>query len=191
MMDKQAILDSQFLQNFQNSMKKTIDHLKDTLSGIRSNTISPDYLKEMKFEGHGTMMSIKQVGSVSAMSANSLRIDLYDVSCKKSISLAIVHNLGIQPNEVDKNSLMITIPILTEEGKSKLIKSVKDTVENSHKSSRTVRQDVMQQIDSAFKNKVINEDERDGIKRKIETEFSKFKNLIDTEENRKIEIIKK
>ena len=66
------------------------------------------------------------------------------------------------------DSIKIPIPALTEERRKELVKTVNAKLEECKMSMRSIRQDVMKQIDKAFADKEIGEDDKFNQKEEAE-----------------------
>ena len=81
---------------FTKSVAETADWLTREYSGIRTGRATPQILDSVRVESYGSMMSIKEVGSVGTEDARTLRVTPWDPSQVKAIEKGITAaNLGL------------------------------------------------------------------------------------------------
>ena len=116
---------------------------------------SPIVLDSVLVESYGMKQPIKNVASVGIEDPKTLRINPWDKSNIKEIEKAIMAaNLGLS-TAVDESGIRVIFPQLTGENRQKLVKVLKDKLEDARISVRKVRQDGMDELAAAE----LNEDE--------------------------------
>ncbi len=149
-------------------LEKSIEFFQNELSKVRTGRASPTIIEAVRVNAYGTMMSIKELGSINVADSQLLLVTPWDKNLCDTIAKAIRESeLNLNP-VVDGALVRVPIPDLTEERRKELVKIVLAKAEDSKNSIRSVRQDAMKEIDADFANKKIGED--DKFRQKEETE---------------------
>ncbi|MDP4179810.1 MAG: ribosome recycling factor [Bacillota bacterium] len=144
---------------FEEKMKKTINVLRDELSGLRAGRANPAILDKITVDYYGTPTPITQLGGVSVPEARIIAIQPWDAKILKEIEKAIQKSdIGINPNN-DGKVIRLIFPVLTEERRKELTKSVKKYGEDAKVAVRSIRRDAMEHFKAEKKNSVITEDD--------------------------------
>ncbi len=140
-------------------MKSSLDGLKTELSTIRTGRASPALVEHLRVDYLGTPMPLNQLATISAPEARLIVIQPWDKSTVSSIVKSIQKSeLSLNPMS-DGNVIRLAIPPLTEERRQELIKLVKKRIEERKIIIRQIRQDTLNAIRTAEKNKEISQDE--------------------------------
>lgn len=154
--------------NFKNELKKVEDFLSKSYSELNIGRASPIVLDSLLVESYGMKQPIKNVASVSIEDPKTLRINPWDKSVIKEIERSIqAANLGLS-TAVDESGLRVIFPQLTGETRQKLVKVLKDKLEDARISVRKVRQDEMDTLETAKKNTELTEDELKRAKEELQ-----------------------
>src|SRR5947207_11624102 len=79
-------------------MDKALQHLKQSLGGIRTGRANPGLVDSLKVEVYGSQTPMKQLASVGAPEPQQILVRPYDPGTIKDIERAIVNsNLGLAP----------------------------------------------------------------------------------------------
>lgn len=162
-------------------LSKSIEFLKSELNQIRTGRISPQLISDVSVEAYnGTVMTLKEVGSITVMDLHNLAVTPWDKGVMDAIINGIRNsNLGLGAvKEVDR--VRVTVPALTEERRVQFTKEVSEKVEESKNSMRNIRQDAMKDIDKLFSDKLIGEDEKFKQKEEVEKIVREFVGQADT-----------
>ena len=134
------------LMDAEERMKKALEGTRRELSGLRTGKASPALLDIVKVEAYGQMMSLKELGQVSAPEARMLVVTPYDKSQVKAISRGIsMAELGLNPTD-DGTVVRVPIPALTEERRKDMVKLVGKFTEEGRVHMRQVRHDVNKDV---------------------------------------------
>ncbi len=140
-------------------MKASLDGLKTELSTIRTGRASPALVEHLKVDYAGTPMPLNQLASISVPEARLILIQPWDKSAVSVIVKTIQKSeLSLNPMS-DGSIIRLAIPPLTEERRQELIKLVKKHIEERKVIIRKLRQDALNDIRAAEKNKEISQDE--------------------------------
>lgn len=162
-------------------LSKSIEFLKSELNQIRTGRISPQLISDVSVEAYnGTVMTLKEVGSITVMNLHNLAVTPWDKGVMDAIINGIRNsNLGLGAvKEADR--VRVTVPALTEERRVQFTKEVSEKVEESKNSMRNIRQDAMKDIDKLFSDKLIGEDEKFKQKEEVEKIVREFVGQADT-----------
>ncbi|MGH7234563.1 MAG: ribosome recycling factor [Candidatus Saccharimonadales bacterium] len=135
-------------------------HLSTELARLRTGRAHPGMLDGVMVEAYGTQMPLNQVGGITVPESQLLQITPFDPTNLQAIAAAIRNNqsLGLNPTD-DGRVVRVQIPPLTEERRRELSKQIGEKMEDALVRMRTVRHDVLRQLETAKKEKQISEDD--------------------------------
>lgn len=135
-------------QNFKNELKKIEAWLSKEYSSVQTGRATPIILDSVMIESYGSYMPIKNIASVSIEDSKTLRIAPWDKSQIRLIEGAINDaNLGLSVLS-DSDGVRVIFPMLTTENRSKLVKILKEKLEEARISVRKERQTEMDRLES-------------------------------------------
>ncbi len=135
--------------NFKNELKKAEDFLSKIYRELNIGRASPMVLDSISIEAYGSFQPLKNVASVSVEDPKTLRVTPWDKSHIKGIEKAIMTaNLGLS-TAVDDSGLRVIFPQLTTENRQKLVKVLKEKLEDARITVRQVRQEAMNDIENS------------------------------------------
>ena len=118
-------------------------------SSLHTGRATPVVLDNIMIESYGSFQPIRNVGSVSIEDARTLRVVPWDKAHVKEIEKAITTaNLGMSV-ATDDAGLRVIFPMLTTENRQKLVKVLKDKLEDARISIRKVREEVQNTVRDA------------------------------------------
>jgi ribosome recycling factor len=168
----------EILLDAEDRMDKAIQHLRGSLSGIRTGRANPGLVDSLRVEVYGSPTPIKQLASIGVPEATQIVIRPYDTGTIKDIEKAIIASgLGFNPQS-DGRLIRINIPPLSAETRRKLVARVKELAEEAKVSIRNVRREANKAIDQAEKDKGISEDERDTLKEQVQELTKDYENKV-------------
>jgi ribosome recycling factor len=146
------------LANLKVRLDQTIEVVKKDLSSVRTGRAKPSLVEDVKVEAYGTMMSIKELATITAPDTTLIVISPWDKGLVSAISSGIQKSgLNIQPI-VDGDTVKISIPALTEERRLELVKLVNSKLESAKVMIRGVRTEIKEQIEAQEGEAGISED---------------------------------
>ena len=111
-------------------MNKVIEHFSNEISVIRTGRASTNMLDVVKVDYYGSMTPLKNIANITLPTADLIIIHPFDPSVLDVIEKALsVSNLGMTPNN-DGNVIRLNIPMLTEERRKELMKTVHEYAED-------------------------------------------------------------
>lgn len=157
------------LQQYEDKMKKTVEHLESDYAGIRAGRANPHVLDKLRVNYYGTPTPIQQVGNVTVPEARIIQIAPWEKSLLKEIEKAIMtSDIGINPTN-DGSVIRLVFPELTEERRKDLVKDVRKKAEEGKVAVRNIRRDG----NDAFKKLAKTEVSEDEIKQ-LEDQLQKL-----------------
>ena len=147
------------VKDVKDKMEASIEALKRELVKIRTGRASLALLEGIKVNAYGSTMPIEQVGTMTIPEKNMIAIKPWDPQVLSMIEKAILaSDLGLTPAN-DGHVIRLTIPPLTGERRTELVKQVKKIGEEYKVAVRNVRRDSNEALKKLKKDKEISEDD--------------------------------
>ena len=144
------------------SMTNAIKHLERELLNIRAGKANPTMLSSVKLEYYGSTTPLSQIANINTPDAQTLSVQPWEKDKLQDIEKAIqIANLGFNPMN-NGESIIISIPPLTEERRKELVKIAKSEIEDAKISIRNSRKDAnneIKKIEISTDQKAISEEE--------------------------------
>lgn len=168
----------EIIKSAEDRMNKAIDALKRDLSSLRAGRANPAILDRVQVEYYGALTPLSQVGSINTPDPRTLVIQPWDKSILGDIEKALMKSdLGLTPNN-DGNIIRISIPALTEQRRTELVKMTKKYGEEGKVAVRNIRRDANEDIKKLEKSE-ISEDESRVHQEVIQKLTDRFVNEVD------------
>lgn len=156
------------LRDAEHRMKKSLELLRNELSGIRAGRASPSLIEHLEVNYYGTPMPLNQLASITAPEPRLLVIQVWDSSAVSAVEKALRQSeLGLNPS-VDGQTLRVLLPPLTEERRKQLVKLVHQHVEEAKVAIRNIRRDALADIKKLLKEKQIGEDDERRAEQRLQ-----------------------
>lgn len=140
-------------------MKKSIEHLREEFSRVRTGRANPALVEQLKVDYYGSEVPLQQIAGISVPDARLLQINPYDQNAVDAIEKAIQESdLGINPSN-DGKVIRLAFPQLTEERRKEFVKLVKGRAEEARVSVRNIRRQARQDLEDFQKEGEISEDD--------------------------------
>lgn len=160
-------------KNAEERMDKAIASLKRDLATLRAGRASTALLDRIQVEYYGAPTPVNQLANISTPDSRTLLIQPWDRSSVSDIERAIMKSdLGLTPAN-DGTIIRLSIPALTEERRTELVKFTKKFGEEAKVAIRNIRRDANDDIKKMEKNG-ISEDESRGHQEDIQKSTDKF-----------------
>ncbi len=128
------------------AMDKALDHLDKSFVNIRAGKANPVMLSTVKVDYYGSQTPLSQVANVNTPDAQTLSVQPWEKNLIPEIEKAImVANLGFNPMN-NGESIIISIPPLTEERRRELVKQAKAEGEHAKVGIRNARKDANNEL---------------------------------------------
>jgi ribosome recycling factor len=143
-------------------MEKAIEAAKREWSRIRTGAANPHILDGVMIDYYGTPTPIGHVASISVPEPRTLVVAPWEKAMVQAIEKAILQsNLGLTPNN-DGLSIRLVFPIVTQERRKELVKTVKKIAEDCKVAIRNTRRDENDKLKREAKEADISEDQIKG-----------------------------
>lgn len=138
------------LANIKENLQKVVVWLKTEYSSVHTGQASPVILDSIKIESYGSFQPIKNVASIQVEDPRTLRVNPWDRNHVSLIDKAIVAaDLGLSVS-VDGNGMRVHFPQLTEETRARIVKALKQKLEDARVSVRKEREAAIKDIEATL-----------------------------------------
>lgn len=158
------------------SMIKAIDNLEARLITVRAGRANASMLNGIMVDYYGAKSPINALANITVPEARELFIKPFDRSALKDIERAINEaNIGITPTN-NGETIILTVPQLTEETRRTYVKQVHEMGEQAKVALRNARQDANNAIK---KDEELTEDEEKSLMNDIQELINKYNKIVD------------
>ncbi len=127
-------------QNFKIELKKVEEWLSKEYGSVHTGRATPMILDGIMVDSYGSKMPIKNIASVIVEDPKTLRVSPWDKTQTRAIESAVNEsNLGLSVVS-DSEGVRVIFPMLTTENRTKLVKVLKEKLEDARISVRKERQ---------------------------------------------------
>ncbi|KKR79879.1 MAG: Ribosome recycling factor [Candidatus Nomurabacteria bacterium GW2011_GWA2_40_9] len=153
---------------FKGELKKIEEFLSKEYTQLNIGRASPMVLDGIVVESYGSFGPIKNVASISVEDPKTLRIAPWDKGHIKDIEKAIMaSNLGLS-TAVDDSGIRVIFPQLTTESRQRLVKLLKEKLEESRITVRQERERIWDEVQALEKESKMTEDEKFRAKEELQ-----------------------
>jgi ribosome recycling factor len=147
------------LKEAESKMGKSVDHLEQELTTIRTGRANPSLIERVMVPYYGTPTQLNQLAQISAPEARMLVVQVYDRGQMGTVEKAIRDaGMGLNPAN-DGQVIRVPIPSLTEERRREYVRMVKQRAEEARVAVRNVRRDELHRIQNQERAGEIREDQ--------------------------------
>lgn len=174
------------MDDYTKRLHDVTEWLRQEFAAIRTGQATPGLLDGIRVESYGTQLQINQVGTVGVEDARTLRITPWDTAQVSAVEKAIRDaDLGVSVM-TDSEGLRVAFPELTSERRAQLTKLAKSKLEEARISVRGIRDDVMKELESAFKAGELSEDDKfakkEAVQKAVDAENRALEELFTSKE---------
>lgn len=153
---------------YRGEMDLVIELFKEHLSTIRAGRANPAVLNGIMVDYYGVKTPINQLGNISVPDARMIVIQPWDASVLGQVEKAILaSNIGINPTN-DGKLLRLSFPMLSEERRLEIIKTVKTHGEEAKVKIRAIRREALDDYKKQEKASEITEDDLKDIESDVQ-----------------------
>ncbi|MDO8486611.1 MAG: ribosome recycling factor [Candidatus Staskawiczbacteria bacterium] len=168
-------------------LDKSFKFLETEIAKLHTGRANPSLIEDITVDAFGSKFALKQLGAISSPQSNQIVVQPWDISYIEPIEKAISSSgLGMSA-VVDKNIIRLNLPLLTEEYRQALVKTLNEKAEQTRKTIRHWRENAWNEIQQSHKDKEISEDDKfrgkDELQKVIDEYTEKIKNLIEKKKN--------
>src|SRR5665647_1301904 len=154
--------------HYEEKMSKTIANLTENLNAIRAGRANPHVLDRIFIDYYGTKTQLNAVANIQVPEPRLIVLTPWDPSTLKLIEKAIMaSDLGINPGN-DGKMIRLSFPILSEERRKDLVKSVHAYAEESKVAVRNIRRDGIETYRAYHKKKELTDDDMADFEEEIQ-----------------------
>jgi ribosome recycling factor len=173
-------------------MKKALDVMRKEYASLRAGRATPALLEKVLVDYYGTPTPINQVANVSVPEPRMLTIQPWEKTMLPPIEKAIQKSdLGLTPSS-DGALIRLSIPQLTKERRSELVKVVHKKAEECRVAVRNLRRDGNETVKKLEKDRTISEDEakkaQDDIQKLTDKYIKEIDNVMAVKEKEIMEV---
>lgn len=150
-----------FLQEIQQKIQASLEHLKVELSSIRAGRANPSLVENLPINAYGDKMKLVELGTIAAPQPQLLTVQIWDASIVQDVVKALQEaNLGFNPS-YEGQLIRLPIPPLTSERRDEFIKLAHQKIETTKVGVRQIRQDTRKEWEKMKEGGEFGEDELD------------------------------
>jgi ribosome recycling factor len=128
------------------SMSNAITHLEKKLMNIRAGKANPNMLSSVTVEYYGSKTPLSQVANINTPDGRTIIIQPWEKSILPEVEKGIeIANLGFNPMN-NGETIIITVPALTEERREELAKQAKTETEEAKVAIRNARKEANNEV---------------------------------------------
>ena len=160
-------------------MQKSVSLLKQEMSRLRAGRANPAILDKIKVDYYGVPTPINQIASINVPEARVIVIQPWDSKNLKDIEKAIQKSdIGINPSN-DGRVIRLVFPVLTDERRKELTKTVKKICEDTKVAIIAIIRDALEEYRIQKKNGEITEDDLKMAEKDIQALTDKYIEEVD------------
>lgn len=155
------------------SLEKAIEFFKGECKSLQTGRAVPSVLDHVQIEQYGSRMQIAHVATISLEDARTLRVAPWEKSVIKDIERAINEaDIGVSVSS-DDAGLRVHFPALTGETRQRLVKILKDRLEEARIRVRGGREEANKSIEKFAKEGEFGEDDKRKYKEEVQAAVDK------------------
>ena len=175
------------MSDVESKMSSAVLHFEKELNSLRTSRASPSMLDNILIDAYGSKTPLNQLGNISIPDANTLTLQVWDMSLVKIIENTIIEsNLGINP-QTDGQIIRLPVPKLSEERRKDLTKIASEYAENAKVSIRNIRREFIELNKKEKKENNLSEDDLkksiDNIQKEIDLNIKKIDEILENKRN--------
>lgn len=169
----------EIIEKIKPELNKVINFLERELSKIRVGRPSISLIEDIKVECFDQKFPLKQLGAISLPEPRQILIQPWDNSYIEPIEKAISRSsLGVNPI-IDKESIRISFPPMSEEYRKGLLRILAQKKENARQTIRHWRKVAWDEIQAKFKESEISEDDKYRGKDKLQEIIDEYNERVE------------
>lgn len=173
-------------------MQKSVESLQSQLAKVRTGRAHPSLLDSIMVPYYGTPTPLNQLANVTVQDSRTLALTIFDKSSTAAVEKAIMgSDLGLNPVAAG-TSILVPLPMLTEDRRKDLIKVVRAEAEGGRVAIRNVRRDANNDLKELLKDKDIAEDDerrgQDDIQKLTDEAVKQIDTLLSKKEAELLEV---
>lgn len=177
--------DTTNLKNFESETTKLFTpvllFLEKELSKIRASRAHPSLIEDIKISTYAgqQITLLKHLALITTPDAITLLIQPFDASTNNDIEKALSQSdIGLNPKN-DGKTIKISLPPMSKERRMELSKTVSKKKEEVVIQARKTRQDILNEIKKAEKDKHLSQDNSQRLQKTLQQSFDKINDQLE------------
>ncbi len=142
-------MENEIIELTKDMMEKAVEAMEKRFAQVRAGRANPSILDGVMVNYYGVDTPLKQLATVSVPEARMILVKPFDRGSLHNIEKGIFEaDLGLTPSN-NGESIIISVPPLTEDRRKELTKQVKAISEEGKVSIRNIRRETMEDIEKA------------------------------------------
>jgi ribosome recycling factor len=162
------------IEEFKKELQKITSELQERLKNIRSHKLSLSFLENLEISLYHSKYPLKALCHISQVDPLTFRLEPFDPNALKEIETAILERKMRITVTKEKNSLLIKFPLLTEEDRKEIVKSLYSLKEEIRVKGRKIRDEFLKKLRTEKEEGKISEDNFYKTKENLDREIEKF-----------------
>ena len=172
-------------------MVTAVESFSAELTNIRTGRANSSLVEDINVAYYGTNSPLKQLASITIPEPTMILVAPWDKQSLGDIENAIRNSeLGLSVVN-DGNAVRISLPPLTGERRDELSKLVRKYGENARVAVRNIRGEAWEEIQRAYKDKTVSEDEKYRAEKELNDLIANKNRLIEEKVEQKIAELQK
>lgn len=179
MIEKEIVNYKEIINNIKPELDKVIAFLDRELAKVRTGRASPSLVEDIVCDCFGQQFPLKQLAAISIPESRQILIHPWDKSYIEGIVRAL-EKTGIGANPiVDKETIRINLPSLSEEYRKELLKLLSQKQEDAKKTIRHFREEAWAEIQEGCRQGKIREDDKFRGKEELQKLIDEYNEKIE------------
>lgn len=140
--------------------ESALRYVEEQFSGLRTSRATPAMVENVLVDAYDAKMPLKAVASISVPEPRTIVVSPWDPAVLPAIEHALAAQVSGLAPVADKNTIKLTVPILTEERRNELLKLLHQRLEEGRIRLRTAREEAWKKVQALEKDKRISEDDK-------------------------------
>lgn len=180
-------MEKELIAKTKQEMTKAVEFFSKELGKIRTSHASPAMVEDVIVQIFTGKMTLKQLASVSSQGPRQLVIQPWDHSYLEPIEKALLEaSLGANP-VVDKTTVRLSFPPLTEEFRKNLAKIIAGKAEETKKHVRKAREEAWDMLQDWARRGQIREDAKFKGKDELQKLVDEYQGNVESMKEQKIQ----
>jgi ribosome recycling factor len=171
---------NEILDKAKKQMEEVLGLMAEDLKRIKTGRAKPSLIEDIKVQAYGTLMSLKELASITTADPQTLVVSPWDKTVIEAIEKAInTSDLNLH-GLVDNDLVRIKIPSLTEETRQDLVKLLAQKLESGRRLLRQVRNEVKKEIEDSKGQPGVSEDDLRNWLDELQELIDEYQDKIDS-----------
>ncbi len=169
----------EILDKIKPEFEKAINFFEGELVKIRTSRANPSLVEDVVVDCFGQKFPLKQLAAISTPGPRQILIQPWDKSYIEGIVSALSRTVVGAAPVVDKDTIRITLPTLTEDYRKDLSKLLSEKQEQAKQTLRRWREEAWRQVQDSFKEGKVREDDKFRAKTELQKMIDDYQKRID------------